>query len=103
LKKLFKKKPSLLFTILVLLMACLIFLIEITKGIKLFYLELVRELLIVSAVYIILSILAPNLYPRRIDPETVFIGGATKPPYFNPNEVYLPVFTFKKPKKRSKA
>jgi hypothetical protein len=102
LKKLFKKKPSLLFSILILLIVCTIFLIEVTKGIiELFYLELVRELLAVSAVYIMLSILAPNLYPRRIDPETVFIGGATKPPYFNPNEVYLPAFAFKKSKKRN--
>lgn len=69
--------------------------IEAIKGI-IELLDLIRELLIISVVYIVFSIIVPNLYPRKIDPETVFIGGATKPPYVNPNEVYSPTLFLKR-------
>jgi len=65
-----------------------------------FYIVLIS----ISSIHILLFIFVPTLYPKKIDPETVFLGGATKPPYVNLKEVYSPYvyFSLKKIKRVEK-
>jgi hypothetical protein len=56
---------------------------------------LFAEFISIASIYLFLTILIPALFPKKSDPEAIFIGGAGKPPYVSADEIYspsLPIF-----------
>ncbi len=56
---------------------------------------LFAEFISIASIYIFLTTLIPALFPKKSDPEAIFIGGAGKPPYVSAEELYspsLPIF-----------
>ncbi|MEM2227192.1 MAG: hypothetical protein QXR82_00070 [Candidatus Bathyarchaeia archaeon] len=82
-----KEKLPLLFVISV-LVASMVLIATVAKELtELFF---YAELISISTIYMLLSIIIPTLYPKKIKPESIFFGGAAKPPYIYPEEVYSP-------------
>ena len=48
------------------------------------------DLAVVAVVYALLVLSLLAIFPKRVKPEAVFTGGAAKPPYISPEELYRP-------------
>lgn len=51
---------------------------------------LMAEVISITGFYIFFAIIVPELYPRKRTTEEIFLGGASKPPYINEYELYVP-------------
>lgn len=51
--------------------------------------QLSFELFVTSIAYFILIFSLHLLSPKKIDPEKIFLSGLARPPYLNPEEVYV--------------
>jgi len=51
---------------------------------------LFAELISVALFYIFFTVAIPATFPRKKDPEAIFIGGAGKPPYVSSRELLTP-------------
>ncbi|MEM2904162.1 MAG: hypothetical protein QW057_10630 [Candidatus Bathyarchaeia archaeon] len=60
------------------------------------------ELISIASLYLFFVVVVPAVFPRRVDAETVFLGGAAKPPYVFPEEVYRPTYSSLIPHGREK-
>ena len=48
------------------------------------------DMAIVSVVYAVFVLCLLAVFPKRVEPEAVFTGGAAKPPYISAEELYRP-------------
>ena len=63
---------------------------------------LCAELISIASLYLFFVVMVPAVFPRRVDAETIFLGGAAKPPYVFPEEVYKPTYSSLIPHEREK-
>ncbi|MEM2897189.1 MAG: hypothetical protein QXG01_06440 [Candidatus Bathyarchaeia archaeon] len=88
-KNFFKRKLSSLFAISVLVVSSTL-IVTAARELTEIQVHLLLHIVLISTSILLLSILAPTLYPKKISPETVFLGGAAKPPYAYSKEIYSP-------------
>ncbi|MFQ6075381.1 MAG: hypothetical protein ACE5Z5_04500 [Candidatus Bathyarchaeia archaeon] len=74
------------FAIIVLMIGC----VGIVAARTLSELFLFAELVSVAAFFIFFTVLIPTVFPQKRRPEAIFIGGAAKPPYIHPEEIFSP-------------
>ena len=80
------RKLPLVFAIIVLTAS----LIGIVLSRNLIELFLCAELISVVSFFLFFTIIIPAIFPSKVKPEAIFIGGAAKPPYIHDFELYTP-------------
>lgn len=74
------------FAIIVLTIGC----VGIVTARTLVELFLFVELVSTATFFIFFTVLIPTVFPQKRRPEAIFIGGAAKPPYIHPEEIFSP-------------